>query len=41
MGDMMNLIPMVFDKSSDLMGYDILVKNEKRGVSFTILRGTH
>lgn len=26
MGDMMNLIPMVFDKSSDLMGYDIYSK---------------
>ena len=26
MGDMMNLIPMVFDKSSDLIGYDIYSK---------------
>ena len=31
----------IVKKTLNLMGYDILVKNEKRGVSFTILRGTH
>lgn len=31
----------IVKKTLNLMGYDIIVKNEKKGVSFTMQRGTH